>query len=113
MAAVVLPDPDGVMKMGGERRGAHKSGSTIASSAAGDLLSARGGRRFELGTEAPWRPERGARVRGRRGAAGPRHKSDCGERPQRSPSTFSPALSRDDDRSGPGCRRRRFPRPTA
>jgi hypothetical protein len=108
LAAVALPDPEGVMKMGGDRRGvAHVRFDDCFVRGKGDLLSARGGRRFELELDDSLVALDGALATAAGGAKEPPAGSPALIRLRRTTVAMTEhllalRLSRDDDRSGPG-----------
>jgi hypothetical protein len=108
LAAVTLPDPEGVMKMGGDRRGvANIRFGDCFVRGKGDLLSARGGRRFELELDDSLVALDGAIASAAGGAKEPAPGPAAQIRLRRTTAAMTEhllalRLSRDDDRSGPG-----------
>jgi len=108
LAAVTLPDPEGVMKMGGDRRGvALARFDDCFVRGKGDLLSARGGRRFELELEGTLATLDGTLASAAGGAKEPAAGPPAQLRMRRTTAALTEhllalRLSRDDDRTGPG-----------
>jgi hypothetical protein len=108
LAAVALPDPDGAMRMAGERRGTPAvrfDGGFVRGK--GDLVAARGGRRFELDLESSLVALDGSLVSAAGGAKDPPAGAPAQVRLRHVTAAVTEhvldlRLARDDDRGGPG-----------